>query len=147
MKNQKIVIPSMNPGGLNAQFDWRFGRCSHFTVIEKEDDKITQVTVLTNDAVNAMGGAGIAASQTVGNLSPSDIIVGNVGPNAIYGLGSIGANLYQVGNNQVNTVKDVLDLFEQGKLQPVNTANVDSHTGMGGGRGMGRGMGRGQSRW
>jgi predicted Fe-Mo cluster-binding NifX family protein len=138
--NQKIVIPSMSPGGIHAAFEWRFGRCSHFTIIEKDDSgKVIQVTVINNDAVNAMGGAGIAAAQTVGNQKPTDIIVGNLGPNAIGALKTIGANLFQVGNNQVNTVKDVLELFEQGKVQPVSGANVKSHSGMGSGQGRGKG--------
>lgn len=141
--NQKIIIPSMSPGGLHAPFEWRFGRCSNFTIIEKVDDRVVQITVINNDAVNAMGGAGIAAAQNVGNQKPTDIIVGNLGPNAVGALKTIGANLYQVGNNQVSTVKDVLELFEQGKVEPIADANVSSHTGMGGGRGQGRGQGRG----
>ena len=129
--NQKIIIPSMSPGGIHAQFEWRFGRCATFTIIEKDENgKILQVTVINNDATKAMGGAGIAAAQSVGNQKPTDIIVGNLGPNAIGALKTIGANLYQVGNNQVNTVKDVLDLFEQGKVEPVQSANVKSHSGM-----------------
>ena len=138
--NQKIIIPSAGSGGIHAPFEWRFGRCANFTVIEKKDGKLFQVTVLNNTAVSAMGGAGIAAAQNVGNQKPTDIIVGNVGPNAVGALKTIGANLFQVGNNQVNTVKDVLELFEQGKCEPVTGATVKSHTGMGGG--MGRGQGR-----
>ena len=88
-----------------------------------------------------MGGAGIAAAQNIGNQKPTDIIVGNLGPNAIGALKTIGANLFAVGNNQVTTVKDVLVLFEQGKCESVTDANVPSHSGMGGGRGQGRGRG------
>jgi predicted Fe-Mo cluster-binding NifX family protein len=144
--NQKIIFPSGQPGGLNAPFDWRFGRCSHFTIVEKENDKITQVTVIPNDALNAMGGAGIQAAQTVGNQKPTDVVIGNLGPNAINALNATGATLHQVGNATVNTVKDALELFEHGKTQPIDSANVGSHAGMGGGRGMGRGQGRGMRR-
>jgi predicted Fe-Mo cluster-binding NifX family protein len=143
--NQKIVIPSGSPGGIHAPFEWRFGRCAAFTIIEKEegkDGKVLQVTVLNNDAVNAMGGAGIAAAQSVGNVKPTDVIVGNLGPNAVGALKTIGANLFQIGNGQPQTVKDALELFEQGKCIAVTDANVASHSGMGGGRGQGRGMGR-----
>jgi len=104
------------------------------------------VTVISNDAVNAMGGAGIAAAQNVGNQKPTDIVIGNIGPNAINALKATGANLHQIGNNKVETVKDVLELFEQGKIEPVSAANVGSHAGMGGGRGQGRGQGRGMGR-
>ena len=142
--NQKIVIPSGSPGGIHAPFEWRFGRCAAFTIIEKADDKVIQVTVLNNDAVSAMGGAGIAAAQNVGNQKPTHVIVGNLGPNAVGALKNIGAKLLQVGNNQPATVKDALELFEQGKCQDITNANVASHAGMGGGmgRGGGRGMGR-----
>ena len=142
--NQKIVIPSGSPGGIHAPFEWRFGRCAAFTIIEKDDDKVIQVTVLNNDAVSAMGGAGIAAAQNVGNQKPTHVIVGNLGPNAVGALKNIGAKLLQVGSNQPATVKDALELFEQGKCQDITNANVASHAGMGGGmgRGGGRGMGR-----
>lgn len=143
--NQKIIIPSGSPGGIHAPFEWRFGRCAAFTVIEKEPGetgKILQVTVLSNDAVNAMGGAGIAAAQNVGNQKPSHVIVGNLGPNAVDALKNIGAKLLQVGSNQPTTVKDALELFEQGKCTDITDANVASHAGMGRGRGGGRGMGR-----
>jgi predicted Fe-Mo cluster-binding NifX family protein len=138
--NLKIIIPSGSPGGVHAPFEWRFGRCAAFTIIEKKDDKVIQVTVLNNDAVSAMGGAGIAAAQNVGNQKPTHIIVGNLGPNAIGALKNTGARLLQVGTNQPATVKDALELFEQGKCQDISNANVASHAGMGrsGGRGKGR---------
>ncbi|MBD3351049.1 MAG: dinitrogenase iron-molybdenum cofactor biosynthesis protein [Candidatus Lokiarchaeota archaeon] len=138
-----IVITSNLPGGLAAPFAWRFGRCQAFTVVEQEDGKINQVQVVNNQAANAMGGAGIAAAQTVGNLNPTAVLVGNLGPNAAAGLGNINAKIYRVNAQQQLTVKDVLDLYNQGQLVELSGANVGSHFGMGGGGGMGRGGGGG----
>lgn len=141
---QKIIFPSALPGGLSAPFDLRFGRCQAFTVVEQEDGKVQQVEVINNAAINAMGGAGIQAAQTVGNQQPTHVVVGNLGPNAAMALQNINSEILQIPAGSQLTVKQVLDMFNEGKLVPMQGPNVGSHFGMGGGRGGGRGMGGGR---
>ncbi len=140
-----IAVPSMGNGGLNDQMSPRFGRCVSFTFVEVQNDEIKAVKTVPNPAANAMGGAGVQATQIIGNNGANIVIVGFLGPNASNGLNSLNIKILQ-SPNEAMTIKEVINLYIQGKLQAINTSNVASHYGMGGGRGMGgggRGMGGG----
>jgi predicted Fe-Mo cluster-binding NifX family protein len=134
-----IAIPSIGEGGLNDQMSSRFGRCASFTFVEVENNEIKAVKTVPNPASNAMGGAGVQATQMIGNNDANVVIVGFLGPNAAEGLKSLNIQIYQAPNQSI-TIKDVLNLYLAGELQSITTSNVASHHGMGGG---GRGMGRG----
>ncbi len=144
-----VAIPSNGDGGLNEMMNQRFGRCPSFTLVTIEEGSIKEVRGVPNNAENAMGGAGIQAAQIVGNNGVKEVIVGLLGPNAVQALKSMNLKIYQAPNEQM-TVKEVVDLHLNGKLEQIDSANVGSHTGMGGmGRGMGgggRGMGGGGQR-
>ena len=141
-----IAIPSMGNGGLNDQMSPRFGRCASFTFVEVQNDEIKAVKTVPNPAANAMGGAGVQATQIIGNNGANIVIVGFLGPNASNGLNSLNIKIVQAPNEAM-TIKEVMNLYIKGKLQTISNSNVASHYGMGGGgRGMGgggRGMGRG----
>lgn len=144
----KIAVPTFQNGGLNSQLNPRFGRCSSFTFVTIADGNIEAVKTVPNSAAGAMGGAGIQAAQLVGNNGADAIIVGNLGPNAAQSLGALNLKIYQAPGQQV-TVKEAVQLFIDGKLNEISSANVGAHFGMrgggggGGGRGMGGGGGRG----
>jgi len=143
-----IAIPSIGNGGLNDEMSPRFGRCASFTFVEVENNEIKTVKTVPNPAANAMGGAGVQATQIIGNNGAEAIIVGFLGPNAASGLNALNIKIFQAPNKAI-TIKEVMNLYIEGKLQTIATSNVASHFGMGGGgRGMGgggRGMGgRGQ---
>ena len=140
-----IAIPSMGNGGLNDQMSARFGRCASFTFVEIENKEIKAVKTVPNPAANAMGGAGVQATQIIGNNGANAVIVGFLGPNAADGLKALDIHIYQAPNQSI-TIKEVMNLYLEGKLEIINNSNVASHHGMGGGRrgmGGGRGMGRG----
>jgi predicted Fe-Mo cluster-binding NifX family protein len=125
----------------------RFGRCSSFTFVELEEKQIKAVKTVPNPASNAMGGAGVQATQIIGNNGANAVIVGFLGPNAADGLKALDIHIYQAPNQSI-TIKEVMNLYIEGKLETINSSNVASHHGMGGGRrgmGGGRGMGRGNN--
>ena len=142
-----VAIPSNGSGGLNETMNPRFGRSPSFTLVSIEDGKIKEVRGVPNTAANAMGGAGIQAAQLVGNNGAKEVIVGFLGPNAAQSLSSLNLKIYQAPNQQL-TVKAVIDLYLEGKLQEMSSANVGAHYGVGGGGGIGggRGMGGGRGR-
>ena len=142
-----VAVPSFGDDGLNSLMNPRFGRCGIFTLVTIEDKSIKEVKTVSNMAASAMGGAGIQAVQTIGNYGATEVVVGNLGPNAAQSLSAMNFKIYQAPNEQL-TVKKIIELYLEGKLQTISGANVDSHFGMGGGRGMrgGRGMGGGQGR-
>jgi predicted Fe-Mo cluster-binding NifX family protein len=143
--NEIVAVTSQSLDGLNAQVDPRFGRCRAFTLVELRNGQITSVQTLENGAMMAGGGAGIQAAQTIGNSGAQVVITGNVGPNAISALQSLGLTTYIGASGNVQTA---IDAYLNGRLQSVSGANVPSHFGMGrgGGRGMGGGGGRGGGR-
>ena len=138
-----VAVPSFGDGGLNSLMNPRFGRCDTFTFITIEDKSIKEVKAVSNMATNAMGGAGVQAVQTIGNYGATEVIVGNLGPNAAQSLSASNFKIYQAPNEKLY-VKNVIELYIEGKLQTINGANVGSHHGMGRGIGGGRGMGGGQ---
>jgi predicted Fe-Mo cluster-binding NifX family protein len=141
-----IAIPSMGEGGLNDKMSPRFGRCASFTFVEIENNEIKAVKTVPNPAANAMGGAGVQAAQIIGSNNADAIIVGFLGPNAAEGLKALNLKIYQSPNQSI-TIKEVMNLYTEGKLEIITDSNVTSHYGMGGGRrgmgGRGQGMGRG----
>ncbi|MFX1273688.1 MAG: NifB/NifX family molybdenum-iron cluster-binding protein [Promethearchaeota archaeon] len=140
-----VAIPSSGEGGLNESMNPRFGRCPSFTLVTIENGEIKEVRGVPNNAANSMGGAGIQAAQTIGNNGAEEVIVGFLGPNAAESLNAMNLKIYQAPNQQL-TVKDVVDLYLEGSLQELDSANVGAHHGMGGGMGMGSGMGGGRRR-
>ena len=132
-----IAIPSMSEGGLNDVMSQRFGRCNSFTFVELQDNEIISVKTIQNQAMNAMGGAGIQAAETVGNNNANIVIAGFIGPNAANALNALKTKIYQAPDKQV-TIKELIELYKNNKLEQITSANVASHYGMGGGRGGGR---------
>jgi predicted Fe-Mo cluster-binding NifX family protein len=120
---------------LEAMVDPRFGRCAYFLVV---DTDTMAYEALPNEAVNASGGAGIQAAQTVAARGVEVLITGTVGPNAYTALTSSGIRIL---STQPTKVEEVLKAFKAGALTGVSTPGP-AHVGMG--RGMGRGGGRGR---
>jgi len=139
-----VGIPTFGDKGLNEVMNNRFGRCNSFTFVTIENNEIVEVKSVANDAQGAMGGAGIQAAQIIGNNGATEVIVGNLGPNAMSSLSALNLKIYQSQGASL-TVKELIDLRLSGKLQVLTSSNVGAHAGMGGGRGggMGGGMGGG----
>jgi predicted Fe-Mo cluster-binding NifX family protein len=144
------VAVSANGENLDAQLDSRFGRCQFFIVVNPEE---MSFEAFNNESAAQGGGAGIQAAQFLASQGVAVVITGNCGPNAVQTLSAAGIELY---GGQAGTVREVVERFKNGHLQPTREATVDSHFGMnvaagssrGGGMGrcggMGRGMGGGR---
>ena len=142
---------------LDAQVDPRFGRCPCFLVIDTESMDFEAVE---NPNVALGGGAGIQSGQLMAEKDVQIVLTGNCGPNAYQALSAAGIQII-VGCSGV--VREVIEQFKAGRLNPAGTPNVARHFGMGGapnlpqdmpispqqgtvpgaGKGMGQGMGRG----
>jgi predicted Fe-Mo cluster-binding NifX family protein len=145
--NMKVAVSS-NGEDLNAQLDPRFGRCAFFLVVDPDD---MSFEAFENKSAVQGGGAGIQAAQFLASKRVEAVITGNCGPNAVQTLSAADIELF-VG--QAGSIKEVVERFKNGHLNPTGEATVDSHFGMnaqaglghGGGMGGGRGMGRGTDR-
>jgi predicted Fe-Mo cluster-binding NifX family protein len=126
----KIAIPSNENGGLSDTINFRFGRCSTFTIITLEKDEIKAVEVVKNYGADSMGGAGIQSAQTLANNGAQEVIVGNLGPNAVQSLNALKLKIYQAPNPSLK-IKDLIDMRIRGELNPIENASVSAHFGMG----------------
>lgn len=135
----KIAIAAIGKT-LDSQVDPRFGRCSHFLIVDSETEEFE---ALENTAGQASRGAGISAAQMVVNQGVKAVIAGNFGPNALNVLSASGIKIF-AGISGI-TAKKVLAEYKAGKLKEITTATAVPF-GMGMGRGMGRGRGGGWGR-
>jgi predicted Fe-Mo cluster-binding NifX family protein len=139
----KIAVSAIAPG-LDAEVDPRFGRCQYFIIV---DPQTMEFEALDNSNAMAAGGAGISTAQMIASKGVEVVLTGNCGPNAYQTLSAAGI---QVVTGVSGKIKDAIEAYKAGKLQPNAQASVGSHygmgAGMGGGTGMGRAMGRGMGR-
>lgn len=144
----KVVVTS-NGIDLEAQTSPVFGRCPTYVFI---DTDTMQFGWVENTSIGAQSGAGIQAAQFVIECGAEAVVTGNIGPNAygIFRASSVPVYLFDGG-----TVREAVEAYVAGRLQPMGGANVPAYTGMGRGastgmgrgRGRGRGMGTGRGRW
>jgi predicted Fe-Mo cluster-binding NifX family protein len=108
-----------------------------------------QFEALDNSNAMAAGGAGISTAQMIASKGVEIVLTGNCGPNAHQTLSAAGI---QVISGVSGKIKDAVEAYKAGGLQPSAQPSVGSHYGMGmgsgvdmgGGIGMGRGMGMGK---
>lgn len=111
---------------LNAYVDQRFGRCPYFIIVDTETMKMKAIS---NEATLSSGGAGIQAAQIVTKEDVGSVITGNIGPNAFQILNVAGIVVY---TGAKGTIKEAIDSYRNGSLQKAGSANVESHSGIGG---------------
>ena len=117
----------------DAAVDPRFGRCRYFVILDPET---MSYDVVENAGLNATGGAGIQAAQTIVNKKVDVVITGNIGPNAFNVLSAAGIKTV---TGVSGIVKDVVERYQRGELRETNNATVGGHFGMGRGGGRRRG--------
>ena len=132
----KIAITSVGPD-LDSQVDPRFGRSPYFILVDSDTDAFES---MKNPNVQAMGGAGIQSAQLIANKGAEVLLTGSCGPNAFQTLSAAGVKII---TGVSGTIKEAVENFKSGKLQPIQQPNVESHYGVGYGAGRGIGMGRG----
>ncbi len=102
--------------------DPRFGRTKQFMVF---DEEAGGWTILDNEQnFNAAQGAGIQSAARIVNANCGVLITGHCGPKAFAALSKVGVAVYTVGEA---TVQDAIDLYRGGKLQKLETADVEGH--------------------
>ena len=118
----KVAVTAYGPG-LESEVDPRFGRARYILVVDSDSGGLVE-TLDNEKNMNAMGGAGVQATQAVADMGVSWVITGNVGPKAFQGLQAAGI---KVAVGAAGTVADALAAFKEGKLQEADDANVEGH--------------------
>lgn len=139
------ILVATGSGGLEDNVSPTFGRCASYTIVEAGTE-IRVVAIESNPYAGAAGGAGIQAAQYAVDKGVKAVIAGNFGPNASDVLTQAGIEMIAAGGN----VKDVIERYLKGELEPAGGPTAPLHGGMGGvvstGAGAGPGMGTGFGR-
>ncbi len=148
----KVAISAAGKN-LESTIDERFGRCRYFIILETDD---MSYEVIENTNADLSTSAGIQSASLVASQGVEAVITGNCGPKAMQ---VFAATTIKVIIGQHGMIKDVLEKFKRGDLNPSTRGNVPGKTGIaqtestpgvempgmnvGGDRGMGGGGGRG----
>ena len=92
MTKQKVLaIPSMAPGGLEANRSGHFGRCDVFTMIHLDDGKVGKCRVVSN--VEHSEGGCLVPVQLLEKEGATSIVVGGIGMRPLMGFKSVGIDV------------------------------------------------------
>lgn len=119
------IAVSSTGNGLDSEVDQRFGRCGQFLLVNPESSSFT---VLVNPGAVKHGGAGIETARTLIKYGVKAVITGFVGPNAMKVLDAGKIKVYQDAGG---TVREMVDRYRQGQLEPVDGANAPGKSGRG----------------
>jgi predicted Fe-Mo cluster-binding NifX family protein/DNA-binding PadR family transcriptional regulator len=122
----RLIIPA-NGTDLDASTSPVFGRCQTFIFVDPET---LDFEGMPNPALNASGGAGVQAAQTVLQHGAGAVIAPSLGPNAFRVIQAAGIPAYRMVGE---TVHEVVAAYNAGQLPRLETAG-DDHVGLGGGR-------------
>jgi predicted Fe-Mo cluster-binding NifX family protein len=128
----KIAVSSEG-SSLDAATSPIFGRCPLYLIVDTETLAFEAVP---NPAMNQGGGAGIQAAQFIVSQGAEAVLTGNLGPNAFEVLQAADVPGYLVPDG---TIRNAVEAYKAGRLQPMGQASVAAHGGMGAGVGSGRG--------
>jgi predicted Fe-Mo cluster-binding NifX family protein len=121
----KIAITTSGKD-LDAPVDPRFGRARCFIIYDTESGDWSLLDNAQN--LQAAQGAGIQAAATVVRAGVEAVLTGNCGPRA---FATLSAGKVKVYTALSGTVRDVVEKFKGGELQPASQASVDAHFGVG----------------
>lgn len=118
MKTMRLAVPTMGPGGLEAERADHFGHCDCFTLVDLEEGKIKDITVIDNPP-HAEGGCLRPVKLLAGHKVNAIVAVG-MGMRPLMGFNQEGITVFF--DNLTLKVSDLVRLAAEEKL-PVMTTN------------------------
>ncbi|WHH58387.1 NifB/NifX family molybdenum-iron cluster-binding protein [Petroclostridium sp. X23] len=116
----KIAMPCSEKS-IDSQVNQTFGRSPFFIIV---DSDTIAYDAIENPAMNASGGAGIQAAQTIVDSGAQALITARCGQNASDVLKPAGVKLYKA---IPGTVKQLVEAFKDGKLEELNDIHPGYH--------------------
>jgi len=108
----KIAFSSQDNLGLDGQMSGHFGRCPFYTLVDVEDGKIQNVSVVENPFYNSHEPGQVPAFIHTQNADV--MIAGGMGPMAINLFNNYGI---EVVTGYMGTVSDVLNAYLKGEAK------------------------------
>jgi predicted Fe-Mo cluster-binding NifX family protein len=117
-KNMKVGVPSLRPGGLDADVSAHFGHCEVFTAVELDGREIKKVWTLDNDdgEHNCM-----IPVQRMAKEGIDTVLIGGIGRRPLAEFQRMGVSVY-VG--AAGSVRDALTGFLSGSLREATLKDV-----------------------
>ncbi len=112
MKDGRIAIPSMAPGGLDAQRSGHFGHCDVFTLVDVEDGEIKNISVIPNQS-HVQGGCMVPVNL-LAQHNVNALIVAGMGMRPLMGFRQMGIDVYYDGERP--EIRPVVEDLIAGKL-------------------------------
>jgi predicted Fe-Mo cluster-binding NifX family protein len=108
---------------LDAMVDVRFGRAGDFVIVDTDTGGVEHLG--NAEGRGAGQGAGIQAARRMAEQGVQVVLTGHCGPNAFRTLQAAGIQLCT--GLRGGTVREAIELFQAGKLEEANAADVAGH--------------------
>ena len=116
------VVVSAEGRDLDSRVDERFGRAAYLLLVDADTLELEVIDNAPNTA--AAQGAGIQAASAIAATPCEAVISGNVGPKAFATLEKAGIAVHRTGEA---TVREAVEAFTRGELEPQQGASVRGH--------------------
>lgn len=116
---KRIAVPSIAPGGLDAQCSEHFGHCEVFTLVDVEGSDIKEVSTLENGK-HQHGGC-LRPVETLLMKGVQAVVAGGMGLNPLRGFRAAGIDVF-VGKG--TTVKEMVDSYLSGEARLMTDNHV-----------------------
>ena len=120
IQRRLIAVPSLAPGGLEAERSGHFGHCDSFTLVEVSGDGVAKVSVVEN-APHQEGGC-LDPVKLLASLGATEIVVGGMGARPLAFFGDMGITVY--ADQELPTVGEVVDALLQGSVPVMSAMQV-----------------------
>ena len=117
----KIAVSSTNKSS-DSQVDPRFGRAGCFMIYDS-GTKMWEC-LDNNQNLQSAQGAGIQSAALIVNSGCQVLITGHCGPKAFAALSKASVEVYTVAGG---TAEEAAAAFERGKLEKLESADVEGH--------------------
>jgi predicted Fe-Mo cluster-binding NifX family protein len=120
---QRIVIPTEDKSGLEANLAQHFGRAPYYTVVDLDNNnQIVGVRTEVNKGEH-VGGSGHPHEHLLA-LKPNIFVVQSMGPGCLSSLQDAGVTVLKATGT---TVKEITEQFKEGKLSALAGACEHAH--------------------
>ncbi|NLC77992.1 MAG: dinitrogenase iron-molybdenum cofactor biosynthesis protein [Clostridia bacterium] len=119
MSKQRVAVPAMGQGGLEADVSAHFGHCDVFVLVDIADGKIVSQQNVAN--VDHSEGGCLVPVNILAQHGTDAIIAGGMGLRPRMGFENAGIKVYM---GQGTTVKEAIEHYLQGNLVEMSPEGV-----------------------
>nr|WP_300003563.1 NifB/NifX family molybdenum-iron cluster-binding protein [Tissierella sp.] len=116
-----IVAIPVDKKSMDGNISEHFGRTEFFLILDLEND---EVKFIDNKAINAQGGAGIIAAQTLVDNKIDKLISPRLGKNAFEVISGADITIYESNGT---SIEENIKVLKEEKLAPLNDIHEGFH--------------------